>query len=91
VAGNEQATVSWTPGADDGGSKVVGYTVRSHGGVTRRCYTNTADPNSSHTSCTVSNLENGTPYAFTVIARNYNGDSPASEHSAPVTPRVGGI
>lgn len=79
--GDASATVSWTaPSAN--GSPITSYTVTSSpGGVTE---TVGADA----TTATVGGLTNGTSYTFTVTATNDIGDSPASEPSNQVTPRV---
>jgi hypothetical protein len=79
TAGNAEATVTWTPPPDDGGSPIIGYTV-------------TGDPGGSCsvdgdvTECTITGLTNGTEYSFTVIATNAQGDSLPSASSNAVTP-----
>lgn len=40
------------------------------------------------TSCSVTDLDNGTAYTFSVVATNYSGSSSASLMSAPATPRT---
>ena len=84
MAGNGEATVSWSaPG--DGGSSITSYTVTPRiGGVAQSPQTFA----SSATSQTVTGLTNGTAYTFTVSATNKAGTSPASAPSAPVTPLV---
>ncbi len=77
VAGDGQATVSWTA-PSNGGSPITGYTVTtSPGGATTPA---------SGTSVVVSGLTNGTAYTFTVTATNSVGTGPASGASSPVTP-----
>ncbi len=77
VAGDGQATVSWTA-PSNGGSPITGYTVTtSPGGVTTPA---------SGTSVLVTGLTNGTAYTFTVTATNSVGTGAASSDSAPVTP-----
>jgi len=74
--GNAQATVRWTAPAWDGGSKVTGYTV-SVGGKSCAAKAN-------ETSCTVTDLANGTRLSGTVVAANANGNGTAVEFA--VTP-----
>ncbi|WP_372632906.1 S-layer homology domain-containing protein [Cohnella sp.] len=78
IAGNGEATVSFTPPANNGGSAITGYKVISEpGGITA---TGTTSP------ITVTGLTNDTTYTFKVVATNSAGDSPASAPSASVTP-----
>ena len=82
VAGNTQATVTWTIPASDGGSPISGYTVTSTNGG----FTGTASGPTA-TSAIVTGLNNGTPYSFTVHATNGQGAGPeSSPASTPVTP-----
>ena len=77
TAGDTQASVSWTAGADNGNA-ITNYTVTSS--PDGKTCTNPS------TSCTVSSLTNGTAYTFTVIATNIVGDSVPSAASNSVTP-----
>src|SRR5581483_8001201 len=82
VAGNGQATVSWSTPASDGGSPITGYTVTSSpGGVT-------ADAGAGATSVVVPGLTNGVAYNFTVLAKNAVGASDPSAPSNAVTPKL---
>ncbi|MBS1877826.1 MAG: fibronectin type III domain-containing protein, partial [Acidobacteria bacterium] len=82
VAGNGQATVSFSPPASDGGSPITGYTVTaSPGGSTTA---------GSSSPITVSGLVNGTSYTFFVVASNRAGAGPPSQTSNSVTPSSGG-
>uniref|UniRef100_UPI00110D1082 S-layer homology domain-containing protein n=1 Tax=Paenibacillus sinopodophylli TaxID=1837342 RepID=UPI00110D1082 len=78
VAGNKQATVSFTAPTDNGGSDITGYEVVDADGHT--VATGLASP------ITVTSLTNGTSYSFKVIAINGAGSSAASVSSNTVTP-----
>ena len=77
VAGNGQATVSFTA-PQNNGSPITGYTVLSHPGNISAAGTGT--------SITVQGLSNGTSYSFTVSATNGVGPGPASKASNSVKP-----
>ena len=79
LAGKTQAKVSWTAPASNGGAAITSYVVTATpGGNT--CSTAGA------LTCTVTGLQNGTSYTFTVTAANSVGTSTPSVASAPVTP-----
>ncbi len=84
VGRDGRVAVSWTaPGGGTIFQPVTGYTVTaSPGGAT--CTTPAATPPA--TTCTVTGLENGTPYTFTVTATNAKGTSSASTASSSITP-----
>ena len=81
VAGNGNATVSFSKPSDDGGSPVSGYTVESNpeGGI---------DSNAGSTALAhvVSGLTHGYPYRFAVRAVNAVGVSAPSVESLGVIP-----
>jgi hypothetical protein len=77
VGGNAQATVSFTPPANDGGSEITLYIVQSSpGGIVA---SGVSSP------IIVPYLSNNTSYTFTVIATNSVGDSEASSASSSIT------
>ena len=78
VANTGQATVSWTMSANDGGSPITFYAVASSPG-SQTCTT-------FLDSCTVTGLNNGDIYTFTVTATNAIGTSAPSTPSGSVTP-----
>jgi hypothetical protein len=82
VAGDGQAIVTFTPGADNG-SPITGYTALCGSGLSDFVTTN--GPTSP---ITVSGLTNGVAAFCVVSATNDAGTSPASALSAPFTPEV---
>ena len=83
VAGNAQATVSWTAPAFDGGSPITGYEITAFDGVLPLppvAFDSTA------TTQTMTGLTNGTSYVFTVRAINAVGSSVPSLASNAVVP-----
>ncbi len=78
VAGDAQATVSFTAPVSTGGSSIISYTVTSN--PDDISVTNSSSP------ITITGLTNGQAYTFTVIATNAIGDSTSSVASSPVTP-----
>lgn len=80
VAGNAEATVSWTAPASSGSFPISNYLARSTPGG-KTCLV--AAPT---LTCTVAGLTNGTAYTFTVEALNGAGWSSPSLPSAAVTP-----
>ena len=95
TAGNQTATVTWTPG-DDNGSTTTSYTVTAtdtsspaldpnDGGET--CTYTVASPEVDSCTFTSPNLlANGDSYTFTVTGTNGNGTGSASDPSNGVTP-----
>jgi hypothetical protein len=81
VAGNAQATVSFTPPASNGGATISGYTITPYVGATAQ-----APRTAAGSPATVTGLTNGTTYTFTVSATNSVGSGPASAPSNAVTP-----
>ncbi|MHB8220574.1 MAG: fibronectin type III domain-containing protein [Acidimicrobiales bacterium] len=76
--GDHSVKVNWTA-PTDGGSPITAYTARSTP-TGKTCTTTGA------TVCTVTTLENGTVYRFSVSAHNTSGTSLQSLKSTPVTP-----
>ncbi len=78
IAGNAQATVTFTPGFN-GGSQVLYYTAAANTGGVFATSTGSS-------SITVSGLTNNQAYSFTVTATNAAGTSASSSPSNTVTP-----
>lgn len=79
VAGNGEATISFTAPSDHGGSPITGYIVTSSPGNITATGTGT--------TITVTGLSNGTTYTFTVKAVNAAGNGTDSAASNAVTPQ----
>lgn len=81
LAGNQQATVTFTAPEINGGSPITGYTVSSSpaGGID-------SNAGSLQLSHVMTGLVNGVSYTFTVAAANKIGSSSASAASNAVTP-----
>ena len=88
VAGEGQATVSWSapwyPGSDPVSRYVV--TATPGGQTCTVAVPYTTPPTAPATSCTVTGLANGVAYTFTVRAGSVAGLGLPSGPSAPVTP-----
>ena len=76
--GIDQATISWSPPTDDGGSAITGYRVTTVP-ASRGCQT-------LATTCTLTDLDAGQEYVVTVVAVNATGESAPSQ-PVTVTPR----
>jgi uncharacterized repeat protein (TIGR01451 family) len=85
LAADSQATVTWTPPANNGNATITSYTVTARiGGVATANQAIT--PNGTTLSAVVTGLTNGTTYTFTVHANNIKGAGPESAPSNAVTP-----
>ncbi|WP_019912725.1 S-layer homology domain-containing protein [Paenibacillus sp. HW567] len=78
VAGNGQATITFASPADNGGSPITGFEVSSSAGGFKA--------SSVMSPVTITGLQNGTVYTFTVKAINAVGSSIDSAPSNSVTP-----
>jgi hypothetical protein len=85
VAGNAQASLSWTAPTSNGGTAITDYTIQysSDGWAT---WTTFADGVSTGTTATVTGLTNGTDYSFSVAAINSVGTGTFSAQSNTVNP-----
>ena len=83
TAGFEQATITFTAPAHDGGAAITSYVATSSPGGIRGTV---SGPGSGE--ITVTGLTNGVDYTFTVTAVNENGTSAPSSASNPVIPNV---
>ena len=80
VPGNSTAEVTWIAPSNNGGSTITGYTITSSEG---EVVTTTGA-----TTATITGLDNGTAYTFTVVATNAAGDSRPSDASTAATPKA---
>jgi len=80
VAGDGQATVSWTAPTTTGGGVFTGFNVTATPGGA------TATSSGATSTLIFPDLTNGTSYTFTVAATNETGASPESAPSNAVTP-----
>ena len=80
TAGDRQATVTWTPPIDDGYSDLIAYAVTASPGGT------TTLSDGPVGVATITGLDNGTVYTFTVSATNAVGTGADSATSNTVTP-----
>jgi hypothetical protein len=78
IAGSTKATVIIGTSKNNGGSQVEMYVVTASNGV--RCETTSL-------TCMFTNLTNGQPLSFTVVAVNGVGESPSSDLSDLVIPQ----
>jgi hypothetical protein len=79
-----QAQVSWTAPSEEGGGPITSYTVTPYIGTTAQTPVKVSAP---ATSATLTGLQNGTSYTFTVAAANAAaGTGKASQPSSAVTP-----
>jgi hypothetical protein len=77
--------VAWSAPAPNGGTEILDYTVTEISDSSKTCTATVSLP----LSCTVTGLTNGTPYNFTVVARNVAGSGLESlEATAAKSPDV---
>ena len=86
AAGDVSATVTWTAPASDGGSPVTGYTVVASDSTTPANGGEICSWTTGPLTCTVTGLNNGDTYSFTVAAVSAVGEGPASTVSNAVIP-----
>jgi hypothetical protein len=85
AAGKTSATVSWS--APSSGGAVTSYTITPYIGATAQtAAAKTVTGSPPDTTTTVTGLQTGTSYTFTVTATNPNGAGPESAKSNAVTP-----
>jgi hypothetical protein len=82
IAGNSQATLTFTAPSDNGGASIISYTITATpvGGGTAVTATGSTSP------ITVTGLTNGTAYTFSATATNRVGTSSASNASGALSP-----
>ena len=88
VAGDTQATLTWTGPAFDGGFDVTSYRITPYSGATALTTVTSIGRNTSYV---FAGLTNGTAYTFKVVAVSGLGPGPLSAASNTVTPTDGSV
>jgi hypothetical protein len=91
VAGDTQASVSWTAPINSNGASVTSYTVTALVNGVASTSSTIAAPAASTASTIISGLTNGVAYTFTVHATSPGGSGFESAPSAPVTPSASNV
>ena len=81
TAGDTQVTLTWTAPASDNGSPVTGYEYTSNADAATPVWRDVPDSGpggANENRYTVTGLDNNTPYAFAVRAKNRYGRGPAT-------------
>jgi Fibronectin type III domain/Domain of unknown function DUF11 len=91
VAGDTQASVSWTAPITSNGAIVTSYTVTGYVNGVVSASSTIAAPATSSVSTILSGLTNGLAYTFTVHATSAGGNGFESAPSAPITPAASNV
>jgi len=86
VAGDTQASVSWTAPVNTNGSIVTSYTVTALANGVPSASVTVAATAANSVSTLISGLTNGVAYTFSVHGTSVGGDGPESSPSTPITP-----
>lgn len=81
---SSEATITWQPPANDGGSKITGYIVERQTDNSNRWIRQTKAP-VAELVYKADNLMEGSEYTYRVIAVNQRGESAPSEPSQSFT------
>lgn len=91
VAGDTQASVSWTAPVNTNGSLVTSYTVTALANGVPSSSVTVAATAANSVSTLISGLTNGVAYTFTVHGTSAGGDGPESAPSTPITPSASNV